>query len=333
MHVTSYICARVFFELLALHNFSSCDLRQTCTSIKILDLGSMDINGSIRRAIEDATSFGAAHSWEHYGVDMERGPNVDVVIAPGAKFPFERESFDVIVSSSALEHDKEFWVTFERLSRLLKPGGLMYLLLPSAGPQHFYPIDAWRFYPDSAGALAQWATKMGAPLRVLHSYVDPTDYGGFQQSDWRDHVMIFRQSSDPPGDPHDTAEQDALLSLFHEEVQTRINSPEGVPLFLNALTAINQQDKDGTVVCPATSEVANSECLTWRWSPQRDTKSSGKEAQQEAKKAALGLEQQNSAPAGIVEREYAMLQERLTPAQLDHFFALMALDRVPNLAA
>ncbi len=48
---------------------------------RILEIGSMDVNGSLRDFAEPTT---------HYvGVDLEEGPAVDVVVKAGEKLPFD----------------------------------------------------------------------------------------------------------------------------------------------------------------------------------------------------------------------------------------------------
>ena len=62
---------------------------------------------------------------------MFEGPNVDVVISSKEKrLPFRDNYFDAIVTSSALEHDPRFWMTFLKLVQVLKPGGFMYVNVP-----------------------------------------------------------------------------------------------------------------------------------------------------------------------------------------------------------
>jgi len=40
---------------------------------------------------------------------------------------------------------------------VLAPGGLACIIAPSRGPEHRYPLDCWRFYPDAFRALARWS--------------------------------------------------------------------------------------------------------------------------------------------------------------------------------
>jgi SAM-dependent methyltransferase len=69
------------------------------------------------------------------------------------KLPFADGSVDVVLSSSCFEHSEFFWLLFLEILRVLRPEGLFYLNAPSNGPFHRYPVDCWRFYPDSGNAL------------------------------------------------------------------------------------------------------------------------------------------------------------------------------------
>lgn len=85
--------------------------------VRVLDIGSMDINGNNRYLFEDS---------EYVGCDLGEGPNVDVV-CPAHEFPTEPESFEVVVSTEALEHDRWLDKTLHRAMEFLRPGGLLML--------------------------------------------------------------------------------------------------------------------------------------------------------------------------------------------------------------
>ena len=75
---------------------------------------------------------------------------------------------------------------FSELVRVTKPGGLIYINAPSNGPVHRYPVDCWRFYPDSGFALQNWARRNGYELTLLNSSI------GAQGNDyWNDFVAVF----------------------------------------------------------------------------------------------------------------------------------------------
>ncbi|MFL5257242.1 MAG: methyltransferase domain-containing protein, partial [Rhodopila sp.] len=78
---------------------------------------------------------------------------------------------DAVVTSSAFEHDVCFWDTFLELVRILRPGGLLYVNVPSNGAFHRYPLDCWRFYPDAGVALARWACRRGLQIALVESFI------------------------------------------------------------------------------------------------------------------------------------------------------------------
>ena len=149
---------------------------------RVLDVGSRDVNGSVREVAP-------AHA-EYLGVDLVPGPGVDQVIDDPLKLPFADGAFDVLVSSSCLEHDPCFWLTVAEMARVVRPGGLIYLNMPSNGPYHGYPHDHWRFYPDSGPALAGWLQRLGWSVRLVESFIAPMCSG----SGWVDMVVILART-------------------------------------------------------------------------------------------------------------------------------------------
>lgn len=152
--------------------------------LSILDLGSLDINGSYRPIFDQ-------YQWEYRGMDMSAGKNVDIVL----KTPYhwkevKSDSTDVMVTGQAFEHIEYFWITILEIARVLKPGGICCILAPSGGYEHRYPVDCWRFYPDGFKALARFAR-----LDVIESKaqwdVDPryTD----SSNDWKDCMLVCKK--------------------------------------------------------------------------------------------------------------------------------------------
>lgn len=146
--------------------------------LTIVDIGSQDVNGSLRSV--------APPNNKYIGVDFVEANGVDVVITDPYSLPFEDESVDVVVSSSCFEHSEFFWLLFNEALRILKPTGLLYINAPSNGAFHRYPVDCWRFYPDSGIALQNWGKRSGYNCALLESFT------GIRKSDvWNDFVAIF----------------------------------------------------------------------------------------------------------------------------------------------
>jgi len=143
---------------------------------KLLDVGSLDVNGSLRPIFTN-------RGWHYTGIDRQAGKNVDIVNRRHT-LPFYPETFQVVVSSSALEHDPCFWITFWEMVRVVEPGGLIYICVPSQGKYHAHPVDCWRFQPDCWLGLAEWCPR----AELVECYIDPSD------ELWQDNVGIFRVS-------------------------------------------------------------------------------------------------------------------------------------------
>ena len=148
--------------------------------IKVVEIGSQNVNGSLRDVCDPNFSY--------IGLDFERGNGVDVVLDDPYSLPMDSESIDIVVSSSCFEHSEFFWLTFLEVQRILKPTGLFYLNAPSAGNFHRYPVDCWRFFPDSGKALAKWANRNNYKTELLESF---TQIGG----SWQDYVAVFIRES------------------------------------------------------------------------------------------------------------------------------------------
>lgn len=152
---------------------------------RILDLGSMDVNGSLRQV--------APTGVEYVGVDIAEGPGVDIVVTPTDPLPLPDASFDLIVATSVLEHDPMFWMTFLEMCRKAKPGGFVYFNAPSNGLVHRYPDDNWRFYPDCGKALVRWASSQGLDVELVESFT-----AARKNDIWNDFTAVFRRL--PAGD-------------------------------------------------------------------------------------------------------------------------------------
>jgi SAM-dependent methyltransferase len=173
MHDTAHAHGRHFFALYWQPHFR-----------EVVELGSQNVNGSLR----DHAPAGASY----LGLDAAPGEGVDRVTAPGAPLPLPDSCADVVVTSSALEHDPCFWETFLELVRLLRPGGLLYINAPSNHAFHRYPVDCWRFYPDAGKALVAWGRRRGIVVELIESFVAKPAAQG-----WADFVAIFRKPGPP----------------------------------------------------------------------------------------------------------------------------------------
>ena len=169
MHQTAMNNCKSFFDTYS-KAFAS-DSRTT-----VVEIGSQDVNGSLRQVCPKAFNY--------IGVDFQAAKGVDIVLDDPYALPFENDSVDIVLSSSCFEHSEMFWLVFLEILRVLTPKGLFYLNAPSAGGFHRFPVDCWRFYPDSGKALIKWAQRNGINAQMLESY---TQIGGT----WQDFVGVF----------------------------------------------------------------------------------------------------------------------------------------------
>lgn len=154
----------------------------TQSQLKVVDIGSWDVNGSYK-------PFFAQPGWNYCGVDLAAGPNVDVVMPSPYKLPMASHSVDVLVSGQAFEHIEFFWLTWLEICRVVKPGGLIFLIAPSRGPEHRYPQDCWRFYPDGFKALATYGS-----LDLVQVSTDWEPDTHEDSAAWGDTVGVFKQA-------------------------------------------------------------------------------------------------------------------------------------------
>lgn len=108
---------------------------------KVIELGSQDVNGSTRRLIDSFNPSACV------GVDIEKGPNVDVVCNVEEIFTrFKKESFDLVLSTEMLEHVRDWKKVISNIKNLCKPGGTILITTRSYGFRyHPTPTDFWRF--------------------------------------------------------------------------------------------------------------------------------------------------------------------------------------------
>lgn len=92
--------------------------------VRVLEIGSYDVNGSVRGLFE--------HARQYVGVDLVPGPGVDIVRF-GHELDLGENSFDVVISGECFEHDPHWRDTFDSMVRHARPGGLIIVTCASRG--------------------------------------------------------------------------------------------------------------------------------------------------------------------------------------------------------
>jgi SAM-dependent methyltransferase len=97
------------------------------SSKKVLEVGSLNINGSIRPFFNEC---------DYLGIDVGPGKDVDLV-CEGQALDHPSDTYDTIGSCECFEHNP-YWVeTFNNMYRMTKPGGLIFMTCATTGrPEH-----------------------------------------------------------------------------------------------------------------------------------------------------------------------------------------------------
>lgn len=90
---------------------------------KVLDVGSLDINGTARHFFDDC---------DYTGIDVGEGPAVDIV-CPGQDYDAPDKHYDVVLSAECFEHNPYWLETFQNMFRMCKDGGLIFFTCATHG--------------------------------------------------------------------------------------------------------------------------------------------------------------------------------------------------------
>lgn len=120
---------------------------------KVVEFGSLNINGSIR------DHFSCS---DYTGIDWRAGPCVDLVCL-AHEVPFGPESIDTVVSASMLEHDPYWEKSLSKMAGVMKPDGFMGISWGSALNLAHYLETApdGKFHALRVGLVLNYLEKIG----------------------------------------------------------------------------------------------------------------------------------------------------------------------------
>lgn len=90
---------------------------------KVLEIGSLDINGSVRQYFEDCV---------YLGIDIAPGRAVDRVCR-GQDFDAPAGTYDFVISCEMMEHNPQWRETWLNMLRLLNPSGVLLMTCATHG--------------------------------------------------------------------------------------------------------------------------------------------------------------------------------------------------------
>ncbi|MHC4342463.1 MAG: class I SAM-dependent methyltransferase [Planctomycetota bacterium] len=138
----------------------------------LLEVGSRDYGNtqSLRPLFPDET---------YLGVDVVEGNGVDLALDLTRPFEevtagLEERRFRTVFCLSVLEHCAQPFRMAENITRLLEPGGKVYVSVPFAWKFHGYPSDYWRFTHEGVRKL--FAGLEFAPDRCFARTDVPDDF-------------------------------------------------------------------------------------------------------------------------------------------------------------
>ncbi len=135
---------------------------------KVLEVGSYDVNGSVRPYVE---SLGPA---TYLGVDAGEGPGVDKVVDCERLTEEVGRDWDVVISTEMIEHVRNWRTCMTQLVDAVTPDGLLLITTRSPDfPYHPFPEDHWRYTPDTLGRILD-AFELTATIEM-----DPLEPGVF----------------------------------------------------------------------------------------------------------------------------------------------------------
>jgi len=135
----------------AFHNW-----RDGRTHLRVLEIGSLDINGSIRPIFKPFAE-------KYIGIDVQEGPGVDIVAS--ATEYMSPGYFDVVVCCEVFEHTNDWKKIIQQSYINLRPGGIFIATMAGEGrPPHSAldenPIREWEHYAN----IGAWDLKQNLKM-------------------------------------------------------------------------------------------------------------------------------------------------------------------------
>jgi Methyltransferase domain len=132
---------------------------------RVLEVGSYDVNGTVRPFVESLKPA------QYLGVDMQPGPNVDLVVDCEQLSKDVGSQWDLVISTEMLEHVGDWRKCVCELVNSVAPHGYLLITTRSPGfPYHPFPVDNWRYTRRQMWKIMSW---LGMFVAVLEDDPEP----------------------------------------------------------------------------------------------------------------------------------------------------------------
>jgi SAM-dependent methyltransferase len=111
------------FQQLRFVEVAAAHMARDWTGMTVLEIGSQNVNGSVRPFFRGA---------DYTGVDLSEGEGVDLV-ASGHEVALPGRTFDLTISCECFEHNPHWAATFRNMHRMTKDGGIVLVTCASRG--------------------------------------------------------------------------------------------------------------------------------------------------------------------------------------------------------
>jgi SAM-dependent methyltransferase len=166
--------------------------------ITVLDVGSQCVPGQS----DTYKIYFSQPPFKYIGLDMIEGYNVDIAVKHAYQWNEVPDNFcNVIISGQMFEHVEFPWFTITEMARVLKPNGIMCIIVPSMQGLHRFPVNTQNYFADGVIALAKYAG-----LKILHAstnYAPPNSKAKWYNIGTQDTMLVAEKPADWKPDSFD----------------------------------------------------------------------------------------------------------------------------------